>query len=180
MLPIDFFYVIKRWASAWKTNASMQTAQLWFDIKTHLLILELLAGDSAPLRSWRKYCKSTEQTTLTPTVMRDRFESFIFKADVAREKNWPHRCDKTWAWKRSPGGRARARRPRTNTSWSAASPPVGRAPPRLGSQTGYQPLYHTSTQHKREGSEIGCGVLLRISSTMKGSKRILSMLSSKQ
>lgn len=33
MLPIDFFYVIKSWAPAWKTNASMQTAQLWFDIK---------------------------------------------------------------------------------------------------------------------------------------------------
>lgn len=52
-----------------------------------------------------------------------------------RGANWPRRCDKTWAWKRSPGGRGRARRPRTNTSWSAASPPVDTAPPQLQSQT---------------------------------------------
>lgn len=110
--------------------------------------------------------------------MHDRFKSFIFKAEVAERtdliavtkhgrenvlqegedvliglEQTPHglQLHHLWVW--------------TLRDWEGKQ--VSAALP-------------ASTQHKREGSENGCGVLLRISSTMKGSKRILSMLSSKQ
>lgn len=47
----------------------------------------------------------------------------------------PHRCDKTWGWKRSPGGTGRARRLQTSTSWSAASRPPDMGLLQLGNQT---------------------------------------------
>lgn len=47
----------------------------------------------------------------------------------------PHRCDKTWGWKRSPGGTGHARRLQTSTSWSAASRRRDMGLQRLGNQT---------------------------------------------
>lgn len=155
--------------------------------------------------NWKECVYNSERARQMPIRERADWQeeaSWVIYWFIDYYRGLPHRCDRTWGWRHSPGETGRAHRPQTNTSSSVASPPPHTGPRQLKQRSQNTILTNPWTVnycflHQLFSfqqwadwflNKLWLGwfrghpfhVLLRISSTMKGSKRILSMLSSKQ